>query len=210
MGPVSPAGHARPRRVLLDVDDASLADALAGAFAPHRVERVDVTSGPDAVAAAVDGAADLVVCAPAPATDDLDDVHVRIALRAGWWVAAADVVGAALLLASSDQVFDRGGADRGESAESGPPAPDEFEPPRPTTPRGRAWRAAEAQVRGTGGVVVRSAEDDDPTAVATTLRWASTATGPGPWHHPATATLDTRHTRLVRDGGRRDPDVTRG
>jgi len=214
VGPVSPAGHARPRRVLVDVDDPALGDAVVAALAPHRVERVDVGSGPDAVAAAADWSADLVVCAPAPPTDDPDEVHARIALRARWWVTAADVVGATVVLASSDEVFGPAGTDdvgRHVDDDEGatPVAPDEFDAPRPTTARGRAWRAAEEQVRHAGGVVVRSAATDDPTAVAATLRWASTA-GPGPWHHPGTPALDSRHTTLVRDDHRHDPGTTRG
>ncbi len=190
MGPVS--DHRHLVDVVVDVDDDDLAAALADAFAPHRVHRVTEVVGPGATATLADHAATVVVCAPA-GPEPGDGETGRIALRARDWAIAAGVVGARLVLVSSDEVFTTGTADDA--------APDEFSCPDRRDAVGRARRAAEAEVAGAGtaGVVVRATVAADPVELAATVHWAVTAAGPGPWHHPdPDGRLDDRHTRAVR------------
>ncbi len=195
MEPVSPAAAPDARttvHLVVDADDPDLVAALARAFAPHRVHRQGAATTGAAVRAVADVAAGVVVVAPATPREAADvDLHDHLALRVRRWVAAAGVVGARVVLVSTDEVVDPGNAPSGGR--------DEFLPADAVDPVGRARRAGEGQL-GPGDTLVRVAAADDPQAIADLVRWAALAVEPGVWHLPdgTSAVLHADHTRAVR------------
>lgn len=194
--------------VVVDADDRALATAVTAAFAPHRVHVREAATTGEAVRAVADLAAGVVVVA-ATTPDDPSALHDRLALRVRRWVAAADVVGARVVLVSRDEVFD--------GSTVPPDGVDEFAPADAVDPVGRARRAGEGQL-GADHALVRVASGDRPEAVAALVRWAALAVGPATWHLPDGTgdVLHAGHTRAVRDAsstattGRREatPDTT--
>lgn len=115
--------------------------------------QLDVSVEPDVMGAVRDLEPDLVVHAAAW-TDvdgcerDPDRAHVVNALGPWWLSRACDLVGAAMVLVSTDYVFDGKGV--GGAVEAGEPQPyTEFDPLDPLNQYGRSKAAGEQLVRAT-------------------------------------------------------------
>lgn len=142
-------------RTLVTGAGGQLGQDLVDAFADHEVVGLthgdlDVADEAAVVAAVRDHEPDLVVHAAAwtdvdGCEDDPDRAH-RVNALGSWWVArACETADAAMVLVSTDYVFDGVGGARGSD---GSPAPyTEFEPVRPLNVYGRSKAAGEALVR---------------------------------------------------------------
>lgn len=172
--------------VIVDTDRAplvSLLDARLGArvqhlrpATPHAAVDAAVAAPADVVV--IDSAGNLADAGAAPAGGPPDSVMAAITEPARWWIRAADVVGAFVVVVSGPEVF------------GGPPTPDrgsarsdEYGLRNPATPRGRALRIVEHLAAAAGGGIVRVGPHDPPQhGLGDVLAWVVAGRHSGAWH----------------------------
>lgn len=203
--------------VVVDADHHGLATMLE-AEVGARVHPAAITNPHDAMALAGSLAPSVVVVArsqsPMVQSARMGQVDVVDALvqPVRWWLRAAMVTRAFVVMVSDAEVFTPAGA-----APVGRATFDEYALRQPVTVRGRALRTAEVLVERAGGAIVRGAgvgggdtDTDELEGLAALVAWVVAGRHGGTWHVD-TPLLDATFTRLAmadrplgEAGGNRD------
>lgn len=171
--------------VIVDTDRTALVSLLDERLGA-RVQHVRPATPHAAVVAAAAAPADLVVidsageaadAGAAPRGRPADEAVAAITQPARWWLRAADVVGAFVVVVSGAEVF--GGP---TTPDRGSARPDEYGLRNPATPRGRALRIVEHLVTAAGGGIVRSGPGEPGDGLADVLAWVVAGRHSGAWH----------------------------